>query len=247
MMWHITRRQKSFLFLTVRGEKVNETFTEEVTLELSLENEYSVCWQTQAEESGLTGHHKKRLRGRGSCEEPVSQPGLDSAMSDVGAEPERGRLGVYTGGTGFLLYLGSNWQSLVVLEAWNDTYSLQAWQRCFHGKIYLCPEAVWGVIHVCNSTWVKYGMSLSTCYLCLSLYKPQMKTKETITETWAGRSGEAAKLVASKVGLLLCSCWSGGQRFFKVRKALLFSLHLSISQPPSSPLIIHGAIEGRLL
>lgn len=43
MMWHITRRQKSFLFLTVRGEKVNETFTEEVTLELSLENEYSVC------------------------------------------------------------------------------------------------------------------------------------------------------------------------------------------------------------
>lgn len=37
---------------------------------------------------------------------------------------------------------------------------------------------------------------LSTCYPCLSLYKPQMKTKETITETWARGSGKAVKLIA---------------------------------------------------
>lgn len=57
----------------------------------------------------------QRHRVCGGCEEPVSQLGLDYRVCDVRAEPKSGTLGLIFG-EGFILYLGGNRESLVVLE-----------------------------------------------------------------------------------------------------------------------------------
>lgn len=58
------------------------------------------------------------------------------------------------------------------------------------GNTSVLPEAV---THTGNSMCVKNGISLPICYLCFYLYKPQVKTKETIMVTWV-RAGEGSEV-----------------------------------------------------
>ena len=94
---------------------------------------------------------------------------------------------------------------------------------------------------MCNSTWIKNGISLSTCHLGFSLYTPQMKTEETITAM--GKEGVGRQWSWSLLRWSFCSTVAGGEDC----ELSMWERHycsFSISQPPSSPLIIRGAVEG---